>query len=523
MWRLGGYRAVMDHFALLEHNRQERQLAKEWFQKKGSLTDLDRENIRSQIATMSEPPLISIILPVYSTDDVWIRKCLDSVIGQLYENWELCIADDVSPHIGVRPLLREYAESDSRIKICFRETNGNISAASNSALDLATGVFSLLLDHDDELTEDALFWVAQEINLQPDAVLIYTDSCMLDGNGNHYSPAFKPDWSPDLFYSMNMLNHISSYKTDVLKGIGGFRLGAEGSQDYDLALRVIEQIKPSQICHIPRILYLWRAIEGSVAFSSEEKPHAYERARDAIRLHFERCGIKATIEPAVSNYHRIRYLMPDTPPKIVLISLADDHNIAARLNAAVKNSDAEVICFWSNDLKPDDKNWQVELASFAIQPGIGAVGGRILDRNGTVIDGALVIGAGGLVDVAHRGFQKNFPGNMHRNQVIGNYAAVSLSCFAIQREVFDKISGFDEENFPNHLFGVDICLRLLEAGYRIVFTPYVEMITNTTVPQRNSSLAEEQYFLERWGSYIENDLFYNPNLSKKDASFAVDF
>ncbi len=521
IWQRGGYRAVADQFALLKHNRQQRESEDAWFQKNGSLTTAELDYIHSQIAGFVTEPLISIILPVYSRDDIWIRKCIDSVIGQLYQNWELCIGEDLSPNALVRSLLREYASRESRIKINFRETNGNISAASNSALNLATGVFSVLLDHDDELTEDALFWIAREINLHPDAGLIYTDSSMLDAEGDRYSPAFKPDWSPDLFHSMNMLNHISSYKTEVIKKVGGFRLGAEGSQDYDLALRVIEQIEPEQIRHIPRVLYLWRAVEGSVAFSSDEKPYAYERARDAIRLHFERCGISATVEPTTSNYHRVRYLLPNPPPQIEVIALTTENNSAERLNAAVKASNAEVICFLQTGLKPQNESWLTELVGFAIQPGIGAVGGKILDSKGKVIDGGIVIGAGGLTAVAHEGFPKSFPGNMHRNQVIGNYSAVSLSCMAIRREVFEEIGGFDEENLPNTLFGVDLCLRLRESGYRIVFTPYIEMIRNRAALQKVQTADEEMYFRKRWNSYVENDPFYNSNLSKKDATFSI--
>lgn len=522
MWQRGGYRSVADHLSLLKHNRKERRREKKWYQTHASLTDFERDDIRSQIAGFASQPLISIILPVYSVDDIWIRKCIDSVLGQLYENWELCIADNVSPHPEVRPLLREYAARDSRIKIIFRDINGNISAGSNSALELTTGLFSVLLDHDDELTEDALFWVASEINLRPDVGMIYSDEDMIDPSGKRYWLKFKPDWSQDLFYSLNLITHLSAYRTDLLKKIGGFRLGAEGSQDYDLALRVIEQIEPSQICHIPRILYMWRAIEGSVAHDPDSKPYAYERARDAIRRHFERCGINATVEPTVFNFHRVRYLLPDPPPKITVISVTDENSSALHLNAAVKDSGASVICFLEAGLMPQCENWQTELAGFAIQPGIGAVGGSVLDPNGNVVDGGLIIGAGGLAGVAHKGFRKTFLGNMHRNQVICNYSAISLSCLAMRREVFDQIGGFDEVNFPNALFAVDLCLRLREAGYRIVFTPFVEMVREMELLQKMPTTSEEQNFRKRWSSYIETDPFYNPNLSKKDANFSID-
>ena len=521
-FRKGGIGGVFRHGLFRISTLLEEHRLRKWMGRHGPLNDGARQNIRSQIASMKTRPLISIILPVFSVDDIWIRKCVDSILAQIYENWELCIADDCSPHLDVRPLLSEYAETDKRIKLHFRETNGHISAASNSALDLATGVFSILLDHDDLLTEDAVYWVAREIDLHPDVSMIYSDEDMIDAEDRHYSPKFKPDWSPDLFYSLNLITHLSAYRTEVLKKIGGFRLGAEGSQDYDLALRVIEHVVPDQIRHIPRILYHWRAIEGSVALSPDEKPYAHERARESIRLHFERRGVKVIVEPSVWQLHRVKYLLPDPEPRIEVISLSEVNNTAARLNALVRNSTASVICFIESDLQSYTKDQLMEIAGFAFQPDIGAVGGRIVDEYRTVVDGGLIIGANGLIDVAHKGFPADVPGYLYRNQVIGNYSAVSLSCMAMRREVFDDMGGFDEKNFPNALFDVDLCLRIRESGLRIVFNPNIEMTAKKIMSRPQPSSAEEKNFREKWGSYIENDPSYNPNLSNKNARFLID-
>ena len=189
---------------------------------------------------------------------------------------------------------------------------------------IAIGEFCVLLDHDDELSEDALFYVAKEINDFPETEMIYSDEDLISAKGRRFEPKFKPDWSRDLFYSLNLITHLSAYKTEVLQKIGGFTIGLEGSQDYDLALRVIEEIPEKHIRHIPKILYHWRVIKGSVAYSGDEKPYAHDAARRAIGAHLERCGKKASVEQTIYNLHRVRYELPENLPKVSLILIADE-------------------------------------------------------------------------------------------------------------------------------------------------------------------------------------------------------
>ncbi|MCA1625074.1 MAG: glycosyltransferase [Acidobacteria bacterium] len=310
IWKMRGWLGVKEHTKQLYRKRREEKVYLKWIRKFDTLTDGDREQIRQKIRGFKLKPLISVVMPIYNIEEKWLRLCIESVIKQLYGNWELCIADDHSPSPHVRKVLEEYAAKDKRIKVIFRAENGHISAASNSALELATGEFVALLDHDDELAEHALFYVAEEINRFPETEMIYSDEDMIGENGRRYEPKFKPDWSRDLFYSLNLITHLSVYRTEVLQRIGGFRAGLEGSQDYDLALRVIEQIPENHIRHIPKILYHWRAIRGSVAYSSEEKPYAHERAREAIRQHLERSEKKAIVRQTVYNLHRVQYELP---------------------------------------------------------------------------------------------------------------------------------------------------------------------------------------------------------------------
>ena len=520
--------------------------SRKWIAANGALDEFARAELERKIAGLQRLPLISVIMPLYSVDDVWLRKCIDSVLDQVYQNWELCIADDCSPNPHVRTILEEYSALDERIKVVFREVNGHISAASNSALEFASGEFCVLLDHDDELTADALFWVAHEICAHPDVAMIYSDEDMIDHHGWRYGPKFKPDFSRDLLYSLNLVTHLSCYRTDIFRKIGGFRIGFEGSQDYDLALRFIEQIADTQIRHIPRILYHWRAIPGSVALSGDEKPYAHDRARLAIGEHLVRTGTAADVEPTFFNLHRVRYKLPDKLPSVSLIVHGADgivaekwqrnaeeteceivrapfsREFAADLNDAVERSSGEILIFVDAALEPEN-GWVRELVGVALQPGVGAVGAKVIDSNERLIDGGLVFGGKRLFNVAHFGYLRNEPGNNGRNMVIGNYSAVSLSCMALRRSEFQAVGGFDQ-TIAGRFAGADFCLRLGAEGKRIVFDPYVEM----RLPKRkdlnhlsDATQTEQKLFTDRWNAIIVRDPYYNPNLDTESGSFQI--
>jgi glycosyltransferase involved in cell wall biosynthesis len=583
-----GWAGIETHLKWKNYYRRQRSNYQKWIRAVDTLDDAKREKIRGEIEKFEECPLVSVVMPVYDVGEKWLRLCVESVRGQLYENWELCIADDYSPSPHVRRVLEEYAMLDQRIKVVFRRENGHISAASNSALELATGEFVALLDHDDELSEDALFCVAREINRFPDTAMIYSDEDLIDEKGKRYAPKFKPDWSRDLFYSLNLITHLSVYRADVLRKIGGFRLGVEGSQDYDLALRFIERISENQIRHIPRILYHWRAIRGSVAFSSDEKPYAHERAREALRAHFERMGKTVTVSRSIYNLHRVEYELPTPSPKVNLIMTADENfqtacgaikifgentdypnleitivagseklkneleaahskmgttptnaaqplrfvvcekeNEAEKYNFAVAVTSGEILCFVDANLKPAAQDWLTEMVSFAHQTEIGAVGAKLLYADETILHGGLIFGTNDLIGIAHHCFPRSDGGNFTRAQLVNNFSAVSISCLAVRREIFAPHGGFDAENFPNKLYDADFCLRLQRRKkYRIVFTPYAELMKTDPKKRLNlekdSTADEKNNFVQRWREVIECDPFYNPNLSKNDASFSIE-
>lgn len=592
IWREKGWRGINNHLKKLKRERQAKKDYQIWIRDFDTPDDTDRANIKKRIADFSRKPLISVVMPVYNVEEKWLRLCIESVFKQIYENWEFCIADDASTKPHIRRVLEEYAAQDSRLKIVFREKNGHISAASNSALELAMGEFCALLDHDDELAEHALFWLVNEINNFPEAQMFYSDEDMIDAAGNRYDAKFKPDFSLDLFYSLNLITHLSAYETATLRKIGGFRIGLEGSQDYDLALRVVEEIGEKRIRHIPRILYHWRAIEGSVALAADQKSYAHEKARQAITEHLKRKGIEAEVIEGYGNLHRVFYDLPAELPKISLILVTSDtnkhnvetlqslftktayknfevllgtpftetmlarmkaseidtlksdkrlklilfrdpeKNLADTFNKIAETATGEILIFLDGTLEVLSEDWLHELVRFALQKEIGAVGGKILNPDETIAHAGYIFGIKGSFGTAHKGFGREEIGNLMRLQVSGNFSSVSAACLAIRRELFQRYNGFDEETFSGAFADIDLCLRLREFGYRIVFTPYAEFIRRSKPEKSRTAFANEfvrdlypkvsdmEILRKKHKKYIEKDEFYNPNLTIEKEDFS---
>lgn len=566
-----GWRGFVKRLQYVYREKREERNYQKWAKLYDSLTDDDRKQIREKIPEFKYQPLISIIMPVYNVEEKWLRLAVESVRAQLYENWELCVADDNSSLPYIKKTLQEYAAKDERIKIVFRETNRHISAASNSALELACGEFTALLDHDDELAETALYRVVEEINNYPETDLIYSDEDKINENGKRFAPNFKPDYSPDLLHSLNLFTHLSVFRTKILRRINGFRIGTEGSQDYDLVLRFIGQIPEENIRHIPHILYHWRAIRGSTALASEEKSYAHARSQEVLQAHFERQGIKATVSKGFAEYHRVNYQLPKKLPKASLITLLDEseeklkaieklidktnynnfefclgrssskkidltrdtklkifdslkNNTASKLNELVKISDGEILIFLDGIFEPQNSDWLKELISLANKPKIGVVGGRLLNHDNTVRNAGVILGLNNSIGFAHQNFPRTGAGNLARLQVTNNFSAVA-GMLATRREVFKKLEKFDEINFAEGLFDVDFCLRLKEKNLRVVYTPYAELMqftdSSTERILKNKNAEEVKSFKEKWKNLLDEDPFYNINFSLKKDSFSI--
>jgi O-antigen biosynthesis protein len=559
----------------------------EWINSYDSLNELTRNRIRKKILHLPQKPLISIVLPVYNPPTEFLSDAIDSVLKQLYPYWELCIADDASTDPDIISLLANYARKDDRIKVLFRKENGHISKASNSALGLATGDFVALLDHDDKLSEHALYFIAEAINQNPKASLIYSDEDKIDESGKRSQPHFKCDFNYELFLAQNMICHLCVFKHSLLAKVGGFRVGYEGSQDYDLILRILDYIDFSEIVHVPRILYHWRAIAGSTALDCSAKSYAAEAGRKAVYEHLQRCGTNAEVTPAPESpsHNRVHFPLPDPLPLVSIIIPTRDrvdllsvcvHSILERTSysnyeiiiidngstetgtlnffnnlpgkniqvfrdesafnfSALNNYGAhvaqgEMICLMNNDIEILTPDWLKEMVSFAHRPEIGCVGARLWYPSGLLQHGGVIIGIGGVAGHAHLNRLRGDRGYFNRAVLHQSLSAVTAACLLIRREVFEQVGGLDE-SLAVAFNDVDFCLRVREAGYRNVWTPYAEMIHHEsatrgyeTTPEKQARFTKEvQFMKERWGNKLLIDPAYNPNLSLDELDFSYAF
>ena len=554
-----------------------------WVREYDTLDAIKRESIINNIQAMPAKPLISIVLPVYNPPLDLLDQAIRSIRNQIYPHWELCIADDASDTDGVLAVIKQHATEDSRIKYVVRTENGHISQASNSALELATGEFVALMDHDDLLAEHALFWVADAILDHPDAGLIYSDEDKIDLNGVRQDPYFKPNWNPDLFLSQNLISHLGVYKVALLREIKGFRSGFEGAQDYDLALRCIEQLNPEQIIHIPRVLYHWRIHSASTASSLATKPYALLNGERALNEHLERMNISGKAKHVDYGY-RIHYALPENPPLVSLIIptrnglnllqqcidsiltkttypnyeiliidngsddpdilsyfkrfdnqsnirvIRDDQpfNYSALNNAAVKLSKGTIIGLINNDIEVISADWLSEMVSLALQPGVGAVGAKLWYANDTLQHGGVVVGIGGVAGHSHKGFSKWHRGYCLRTSLVSNYSAVTAACLVIQKAIYDTVGGLNETDLKVAFNDVDFCLKVKAAGYRNIWTPYAELYhhesatrgTEDTPEKKARFMQEVNYMQTRWGQTLQIDPAYSPNLSLYHEDFS---
>ena len=557
----------------------------EWIRRYDTIDEETRSAIHRRIATMPQTPLLSILMPTYNPGSEWLIDAIESVRKQIYPHWELCIADDASSNESIRSILEKYATEEPRIKVYLREKNGHISAASNSALTLATGDWVALLDHDDLLAEHALFWVADAINKCPDFRLIYSDEDKIDEKGRRFQPYFKCDWNIDLFYSHNLVTHLGVYRTDLVRKVGGFREGFEGAQDYDLALRIVEHSEPHEIHHIPRVLYHWRVHNESTARSLGAKPYALPAGERAINEHLERKGVKAKAEFVAQGY-RVSYALPDSPPMVSLIVptrnglhlirqcvdsilkktlypnyellivdngsddpktiryfeslkyesrvrvLRDDRpfNFSALNNAAVKNAHGTLIGLVNNDISVISPEWLTEMVSLAIQPKVGAVGARLWYPNDILQHGGVTLGIGGVAGHGHKRFPKGCHGYFSRMSLISGFSAITGACLIIEKSIYEDLGGLNETNLQVAFNDIDFCLRVREAGYRNVWTPYAELYHHESATRGPEDGQENQvrfakevhYMKERWKDSLLQDPAYSPNLTleHEDFSFA---
>jgi GT2 family glycosyltransferase len=540
-----------------------------WRQQR-QLTEAVRDQMRREAAAWPDPPLISVLVPVYNIPERYLRLAIESVLRQIYPHWELCLADDRSTEPHVRRVLDEYARHDPRIKVVYRMQNGNISATTNSALALAQGEFVALLDQDDELAEQALFRMAQSIVTDPNVDMLYSDEDKLEMDGRHVEPFFKPIWSPEYFLGCMYTCHLGVYRTEMVRALGGFRSEFDSAQDYDLVLRLWAQ--GARIRHVPEVLYHWRKMPMSAAASETAKPESADVARRALRSYLDEIGRPGTVQPdaTLPHFNRVRFALPDKPKVSIIMAsacrpvtvrgeptyyaqkcigsivekstyenreilLISNHEVPAELadklhgwgvkvihnpapfnwsavqNLGVSKATGDYFLFLNDDMEVITPDWLESMLEYAQIPEVGAVGAKLLYSDGRLQHAGVII-VNGDPTHAFYGYPRDHLGYFYNNVLHRNVVAVTGACLMTRRDVFEDIGGFDVA-FPLEFNDVDYCLKIIASGRRIVYMPHAELYHFESSTRREGLPLSLPRFRERWRGRFFRDPFVNPNLS----------
>lgn len=516
-------------------------------------------------------PLMSFIVPVYNAPEKLLRECIDSLLNQSYSNFEICLCDDHSTLEETINTLKDYEKND-KINIVWRNKNGMISKASNDAIKIAKGEFIVLVDNDDTIEKDALYYFIEALNKDKSIDMIYSDEDKLDYNGVRMEPHFKPDYSPDTFKCLNYICHLTCIRKEIVQKIGGFRPAYDGSQDYDLFLR-IEDIT-SKIYHIPKILYHWRQTKTSTAGYLGNKSYAYIAGKKALEDTFKRRKIEAKVydNPKVSTYlvkykHNNPFISIIIPirdkakiTKVCLESLYNkmnysnfeiilvdnnsneketmellnyykekydnfnvlrldcDFNYSYINNEAVKKAKGDYILFLNNDIEVIDSDFLDQMVGYAMQKHIGAVGIKLLYSDKKVQHAGVVLGYGGVAGHIFVPYDRNDVGLFGRLAMPYNYTAVTAACMLVKKSKFLEVNGFDE-NLKVALNDVDLCLKLLDKGYYNVCLSNVEMFHyesrsrgyEVTKEKEERFSNETNYMKKKWKNKLDNDKYFSKN------------
>lgn len=530
---------------------------------------------QEKLAELSCHPVISIIMPVWNTDLMYLKQAIESVLKQIYPYWEICIANDGSDKQDLKELLENMRKKDERIKVVHLPDHTGIVGVTNAALSLANGEFVGFLNHNDKLAIHALLQIANLINKNPEVDVIYTDEDCLIENNKRCNPLFKPDWSPDLLLSMNYIGHFLVVRRRLVRELEGLRPGTDGSQDYDLVLRVTEKTK--RIAHIPEILYHRRIASSSVSKGTKKNTYEQDKEKEVISAALLRRRLKGRVTQISEGRYRIIYQVQGNPLVSIIIPTKDKaillekcinsirekssyknyelvivdneskdkatleyfaqiiqipickvipfnkrFNYAEINNFTVSQAKGEYIVFLNNDIEVISSNWLEEMLGYAQQSRVGTVGAKLLFPNKTVQHGGVILGLRKVVGHAFYGLPASNPGYMGLATVTRNCSAVTAACMMLRRSVFEEAGGFDEK-LDVAYNDVDFCLRIIQKGHYIVWTPHAVLYHHESAtrgqywPERNI-----KYFCEKWKDILEHgDPFYNINLTLDRSDFML--
>ena len=509
-------------------------------------------------------PCFSIVVPLYKTQEKYLKELVESIKGQTYSNWELCLSDGSGGDSPLKEILKELEHSDSRIKVISSKESLQIAENTNAAIDIATGDYIVFADHDDILSVDALYECTKCINENQEVDMIYSDEDKVSMDGQTYfEPHFKPDLNMDLLCSVNYFCHLVVVKRQLLEQAGKLNGEYNGAQDYDFVLRCVENI--DAVYHIPKILYHWRAHMDSTAENPESKRYAFEAGRRAIQKHYERIGLKDAYveETAYPGTYRTRYKYADKPKvsiiideitkkellgktlqsikandypdyEVIIVDCTEKKEIekfvekyqdkrirvkrgekiwtaAKRKNEGAGCAEGEYLIFLAGNAEYADKEGISELVSVAMRSDVGVVGTRSYYKNGTVEHAGCVIGmngtAGSLFEHTLRGENGYFSHIVTQMQ----YSAVAGACMMVKKDIFEKVNGFDED-YKGELGKVDLCLKIRNKHMSVVYNPYVKVMRWSNELRNNEN--DEKLFKKQWAEILEkDDPYYNKNLS----------
>jgi GT2 family glycosyltransferase len=444
-----------------------------------------------------------------------------------------------------------------------------------------------LLDHDDILRPHALAEVAFALDRNPDAEIIYSDEDKIEEDGRRrFDPFFKPDWNPDLFLSQNYLNHLTVHRAANIRAAGGWRQDYYGSQDYDLNLRIVRAIDQRRIVHIPKILYHWRLTPQSMAQDESSKGYAVENAIKALQSYLDGSETRGDVEQIPeTNWYRIRYALPEPAPlasliiptrngfailkscidsiaakttysnyEIIIVDNGSDDpetlsyfrdleargaarvlpyphpfNYSAINNFAVAQAKGNVVALVNNDIEVISPDWLTEMVSLALRPGIGCVGAKLYYPNDTIQHAGVIVGLGGVAGHSHKMFERKARGYFGRLKVTQNVSAVTGACLVVKKSIYEEVGGLDEENLKVAFNDVDFCLKVTEAGYFNVWTPFAELYHHESVsrgseddPVKRARFKSEVLFMKsKWGSVLSGDPHYSPHLTLKYEDYSI--
>lgn len=527
-------------------------------------------------------PKISILIPMYNTNEIFFKELIESLKAQTYKNFEVCLADGSQVE---NKELEKYFSDDNRFKYKHLSENKGISENTNAALDMATGEFIALVDHDDTLPCFALYEVVKIINDNPDVEFIYSDEDILDAKHERKNPYFKPDFSPDTLRSSNYICHLSVLKKTLIDEIGKFRAEFDGAQDYDMILRATEKAK--LIVHIPKILYHWRAHENSTSQNTDSKSYAFIAGKKAIEEQLKRLNIKGNVELLETpGTYKVNYEVINNPLVSIIIPNKDSiqdlnkcissvlkstynnyeiiivennsenkgtfdfynkleennknvhvvkyeekgFNFSKINNFGRKFAKGEYILLLNNDVEVINENWIEEMLGICQQKNVGIVGAKLLYPDNSVQHAGVIIGIGGVAGHIHKNIKDSDPGYFSRAVIVNNFSAVTAACLLVKTNIFDEVGGLDE-TLEVAFNDVDFCMKVRNKGYLVVYTPFAKLHhfesksrgNEDTKEKKNRFSNEIDRFKEKWQEELEKgDPYFNKNFRLDDYLFVID-